>query len=108
MVEPAMRMGDRDLFVFNRVTKMGLAGLPGVGSLFQSKDEPEVSEGQANWGRSFRVLNLSQISSRGRGGGNVGIGFIDFQGLWKGRKTALSFSGLSIDRHFLRPLASMR
>jgi hypothetical protein len=35
-----------------------------------------------------------------RGGGNVGIGFIDFQGLWKGWKTALSFSGLSINRHF--------
>jgi len=30
----------------------------------------------------------------------VGIGFIDFQGLWEGRKTALSFSGLSINRHF--------
>ena len=41
---------------------------------------------------------------RRRGGGNVGIGFIDFQGLWKGRKTALSFSGLSINRHFHRPL----
>src|SRR5664280_127334 len=37
---------------------------------------------------------------RRRGGGNVGIGFIDFQGLWEGRKTALSFSGLSINRHF--------
>src|ERR1035437_465690 len=36
-----------------------------------------------------------------RGGGNVGIGFIDFQGLWEGRKTAPSFSGLSINRHFL-------
>src|ERR1035441_7179039 len=35
-----------------------------------------------------------------RGGGNVGIGFIDFQGLWEGRKTARSFSGLSINRHF--------
>ena len=33
------------------------------------------------------------------------IGCFDFQGLWKGRKTALSFSGLSIDRHFLRPLS---
>jgi hypothetical protein len=29
-----------------------------------------------------------------RGGGNVGIGFIDFQGLWEGGKTAPSFSGL--------------
>jgi hypothetical protein len=28
---------------------------------------------------------------RRRGGGNVGIGFIDFQGLWKGRKTAHRF-----------------
>jgi hypothetical protein len=41
-------------------------------SLFQLRDEPEESEGQAKWGRSFRVLNLSQISSRSRGGGNVG------------------------------------
>ena len=28
----------------------------------------------------------------------------DFQGLWEGRKTALSFSGLSTYRHFLGPL----
>jgi hypothetical protein len=35
-----------------------------------------------------------------RGGGNVGIGFIDFQGLWEGGKTAPSFSGLSTNRHF--------
>jgi len=74
-------------------------------SLFQSKDEPEGSEGQANWGRSFRDLNLSQVSSSSRGGGNVGIGSFDFQGLWEGRETALSFSGLPIDRHFLRPLS---
>jgi hypothetical protein len=41
------------------------------------------------------------IYPRGRrGGGNVGIGFIDFQGLWEGRKTVSSFSGLSINRHF--------
>jgi hypothetical protein len=30
VVEPAMRVSDRDLFVSYRVTKMGLAGLPGV------------------------------------------------------------------------------
>jgi hypothetical protein len=35
-----------------------------------------------------------------RGGGNVGIGFIDFQGWWEGGKTAPSFSGLSTNRHF--------
>src|ERR1035438_2411656 len=35
-----------------------------------------------------------------RGGGDVGIGFIDFQGLWEGGKTAPSFSGLSTNRHF--------
>jgi hypothetical protein len=29
----------------------------------------------------------------------------DFQGLWEGRKTASSFSGLSIDRHFLGPFS---
>jgi hypothetical protein len=40
------------------------------------------------------------IARRNRGGGNVKISFIDFQGLWKGRKTALSFSALSTDRHF--------
>jgi hypothetical protein len=46
-----------------------------------------------------------------RGGGNVGIGFIDFQdyasnrkiqGLWEGRKTAPPLSGLSINRYFHR------
>ena len=41
------------------------------------------------------------IYPRGRRGcGNVGIGFIDFQGLWEGRETALSFSSLSMNRHF--------
>jgi hypothetical protein len=35
----------------------------------------------------------------------VGIGLIDFQGLWEGRKTASLFSGLSINRHFHGPLA---
>jgi hypothetical protein len=30
----------------------------------------------------------------------VKIGFIDFQGLWEGRETVLSFSALSTDRHF--------
>jgi len=34
----------------------------------------------------------------------VEIGFIDFQGWWEGRKTAPSFSGLSINRHFHGPL----
>jgi hypothetical protein len=33
-------------------------------SLFQLKDEPEGSEGQANWGRLLPALSLSQISSR--------------------------------------------
>ena len=40
------------------------------------------------------------IARRNRGGGNVKISFIDFQGLWEGRETALSFSALSTDRHF--------
>src|ERR1019366_4787345 len=56
---------------------------------------------------SFGRLLFGMISyiARGRlGGGNVGIGFIDFQGLWEGRKTALLFSGLSINRHFHGPL----
>ncbi len=61
---------------------------------------------------SFRDFKLIHASSRG--GGNVGIApeelsspmhsASDFQGLWKGRETALSFSGLSINRHFLRPV----
>jgi hypothetical protein len=32
------------------------------------------------------------------------IGLIHFQGLWEGRKTGLSFSELSINRHFHHPL----
>src|ERR1022692_2651265 len=43
-----------------------------------------------------------------RGGGNVGIGFIDFQGLWEGRKTAPSFSGFPTNRHFHGLLRSPR
>src|SRR5271166_2382194 len=43
-----------------------------------------------------------------RGGGNVGIGFSDFQGLWEGRKTSPSFSGLSANRHFHGLLRSPR
>src|SRR5271157_5017143 len=37
----------------------------------------------------LRVLFFREeyIASRRRGGGDVGIGFIDFQGLWEGRKT---------------------
>ena len=51
------------------------------------------------------LFGMFSYMSRGcRGGGNVGIGFIDFQGLWEGRKTVLSFSGLSINRHFHGPL----
>jgi len=49
-------------------------------SLFQSKDEPEGSEGTAKRVLSFRDLKLIHASSRG--GGNVEIGPIDFQGLW--------------------------
>ena len=36
------------------------------------------------------------------------IGFIDFHGLWEGRKTAPSFSGLSLNRHFHSPLPLWR
>jgi hypothetical protein len=35
---------------------------------------------------SFVVLDLIQISSRRRGGGNVGIGAFDSQGLWESRR----------------------
>jgi hypothetical protein len=51
-------------------------------------------------------LFLEINSSRRRGGGNVKIGFIDFQGLWKGRETVPSFSALSISRHFHRLLGA--
>jgi hypothetical protein len=51
---------------------------------------------------------ISYIARGRRGGGNVGIGFIDFQGLWEGRKAALSFSGLSINRHFHGPVSMSR
>ena len=44
---------------------------------------------------SFSVFKWKDYSaSRGRGGGNVKIGFIDFQGLVR-RATVLSFSELS-------------
>src|SRR5664279_628006 len=43
-----------------------------------------------------------------RVGGNVEIGFIDFQGLWEGGKTSPSFSGLSANRHFHGLLRSPR
>ena len=36
------------------------------------------------------------------------IGFIDFQGLWEGRETALSFSALSIRPAFPRPAQAAR
>src|ERR1035437_8611563 len=64
---------------------------------------------------SFRVLKSIHASSRG--GGNVEIAphdlhlpmhsTGDFQGLWEGRKTALPFSGLSINRHFLGPFSRL-
>ena len=88
----------------------------GAGSLFQSKDEPEGAKGRRSWVLSFLVLYLSYISSLGRGGGNVEIAShdlrdamlsaSDFQGLWEGRETGSSFSGLSINRHFLCPPSS--
>jgi len=71
-------------------------------SLFQSKDEPEGHEGQAKWGRSFRVLDLSQVSSRSLCGGMwesvVSISKV-------GGKAVGSFipADFSTDRHFFRP-----
>ena len=38
----------------------------------------------------------------------MGIGLIDFQGLWEGRKTVSPFSGLSINRHFLSLLHQLQ
>src|ERR1035441_4599287 len=78
------------------------SGLEGF-SLFHLKDEPEGSEGQANWGRLLSGLSLSQISSRRRGRGSVGIGSIDFQGLWKRRRLLFPVV-FSMDRHSLDPV----
>jgi hypothetical protein len=39
------------------------------------------------------VLGISIHPRRRRGGGNVGIGFIDFQGLWEGGKQHHRFPG---------------
>src|ERR1019366_1468283 len=63
--------------------------------------------GAGSFGRL--LFGIFSYMSRGcRDSGNVGIGFIDFQGLWEGRKTALSFSGFSINRHFHGPLPLLR
>ena len=82
-----------------------------------------IEQTLGNWVKAQRVGTLQAVSGKvtlpsecvalswagledfisprgGRGGGNVGIGFIDFQGLWEGRETALSFSSLSMNRHF--------
>src|SRR5947207_8718851 len=50
------------------------------------------------------VLEINSSRRSRRGGGNVEIGLIDFQGRWEGWETALSFSTLSTDRHFHRLL----
>src|SRR5580692_4515610 len=82
---------------------MAIASVVLPRSLFQLKDEPEGSEGRANWGSLHSALNFSQSSSRSRGGGNVGIGCFDFQGPWE-RRRGLFPVVFSRDRHFLRPL----
>jgi hypothetical protein len=60
------------------------------------------------FGQVFRVFKWKDYSVSGRGGGNVKIGFIDFQGLWEGRETVVSFSGLSIKPAFPRPACVAR
>src|ERR1035438_28652 len=80
--------------------KMRLPWTVGPAGVFSNPGMSLKGEFEAG---SFGRLLFGMISyiARGRlGGGNVGIGFIDFQGLWEGRKTALLFSGLSINRHF--------
>ena len=52
------------------------------------------------FGQVFRVFKWKDYSVSGRGGGNVKIGFIDFQGLWEGRETAYRFPGFPSNRHF--------
>jgi len=47
----------------------------------------------------FRVLKWKNYSVRRRGGGNVKIGFIDFQGLWEGKQFH-RFPGFPSNRHF--------
>ena len=64
---------------------------PGMSLKFQ------VDAGSFGWLLFGMFSYMTRIC---RGGGNVGISFIDFQGLWEGRKTAPLFSGLSISRHF--------
>ena len=84
-----------DLWEFNPSTKQWtwMSGSNGVGSQGLTLPSECVALSWAGL-EDF-------ISPRGRrGGGNVGIGFIDFQGLWEGRETARSFSSLSMNRHF--------
>jgi hypothetical protein len=64
-----------------------------------SYDISEKCGGSVCSDRFFGFLS-GIIARRNRGGGNVKISFIDFQGLWEGRETALSFSALPTDRHF--------
>ena len=78
----------------NQTEKSLLAGL---GTRIESG--VKVCGGPGCSDRFFGFLS-GIIARRNRGGGNVKISFIDFQGLWEGRETALSFSALSIDRHF--------
>ena len=53
------------------------------------------------FGQVFRVFEWKDYSVSGsRSGGNVKTGIIDIQGLWEARKTVVSSSAPSIDRHF--------
>jgi ParB family chromosome partitioning protein len=63
------------------------------------KPKPETYGGPVCSDSFFGFLS-GIIVRRNRGGGNVKISFIDFQGLREGRETVLSFSVLSTDRHF--------
>jgi hypothetical protein len=85
------RDGHATRFAF--VRNGGSIAVTAIGLALQHCGGPVCSD------RFFGFLS-GIIARRNRGGGNVKISFIDFQGLWEGRETALSFSALSTDRHF--------
>ena len=81
---------------------------PTTGSLFQSKDEPEGSEGQANWGRLLSGIEIKfrlAVVAEAEGMGESAVSIPKVGG--KPDRICLlraSLEGLSTDRHFLGPL----
>ena len=77
-------------------------------SLFQSKDEPEGSEGQANWGRLLSGIEIKfrlAVVAGAEGMWELAVSIPKVGG--KPDRICLlraSLDGLSTDRHFLGPL----